>query len=144
MDLHGRRQPDGRELDIHTMNFQEALDIVVARTGHQRYRQLCDPDDPAFDPAYPPWIISQAEQPAGPRHDVGEMPGFVTQLGNFVVAVGQHIADGWKSADDATAAARLATCRACDLLDADSCRLCGCHMPLKVTWLEQVCPAGKW
>src|SRR3954453_9168940 len=45
----------------HTMNLQDALDIVVTRTGHVRFRDLCDPTHPAYDPAWPPWIIEQAQ-----------------------------------------------------------------------------------
>lgn len=41
-------------------DLEEALNIMVARTGHARYRELCDPTHPAYDPAFPPWIIAQA------------------------------------------------------------------------------------
>ncbi len=30
-----------RHGDSHGMNWEEALEIVVARTGHERYRSLC-------------------------------------------------------------------------------------------------------
>ncbi len=42
------------------MNLAEALDIVVGRTGHERFRQLCDPNDPAYAPGYIPLVMSLA------------------------------------------------------------------------------------
>lgn len=43
------------------MEISEALDIVVARTGHVRYRDLCDPSHPDYHPGYPALVIAMAE-----------------------------------------------------------------------------------
>lgn len=32
------------------MTLSEALDIVVGQTGHERFRELCDPGHPAYHP----------------------------------------------------------------------------------------------
>ena len=41
------------------MTLQEALDIV-APPGRDRYRQLCDPTHPAYDPRYIPIVMAKA------------------------------------------------------------------------------------
>ena len=40
-----------------------ALDTVIARTGHRRYRDLCDPEHPDFNPGYIPIVRALAERP---------------------------------------------------------------------------------
>lgn len=42
------------------MTLAEALDIV-APPGRDRYRQLCDPAHPDYDPRYIPLAIAKAE-----------------------------------------------------------------------------------
>lgn len=120
------------------MNLSEALDIVVARTGHERFRALCDPADPAYDPAYPAYIIARAEQ--------DEPPGWLEKAGNFIAAVGAHVATGMHTVDEETLRARLAICEGCDRYEPanDVCRICGCRMSVKASWAEQECPIGKW
>lgn len=46
------------------MDLPRALDIVVSRTGHVRYRELCDPAHPDYNPAYIPLVLRQAEDDA--------------------------------------------------------------------------------
>jgi hypothetical protein len=41
-----------------------ALDTVIARNRHARYRDLCDPDHPDHNPAYVPIVLAMAERPA--------------------------------------------------------------------------------
>lgn len=38
----------------------EALDVVISRTGHVRYRDLCDPTHPAYHPAYVALVLRLA------------------------------------------------------------------------------------
>lgn len=48
------------------MTWEQALDLVVSRTGHQRYRWLCSEDNPDTEQraAYRRLVISQAvDQP---------------------------------------------------------------------------------
>jgi hypothetical protein len=42
------------------MELEEAIDIVVTRTKHERFRSLCDPDHPDFNPAYASLVIAMA------------------------------------------------------------------------------------
>lgn len=42
------------------MEFAQALDLVVARTKHERYRHLVDPTHPDFNPAYRATILVMA------------------------------------------------------------------------------------
>lgn len=42
------------------MTVASALDILVARTGHVRYRELCDPVQPAYNPSYIGLVIRLA------------------------------------------------------------------------------------
>lgn len=44
------------------MTIEEALDIVVARTGHHRYRELVDPAHPDYDPRFIPIVIDAAKR----------------------------------------------------------------------------------
>lgn len=48
------------------MELSEALEIVIARTGHERYRELCDPASPAHDPRYEAIVLSMAGAPIEP------------------------------------------------------------------------------
>lgn len=60
------------------MTLAEALDVVVARTGHARYRALCDPSHPAYDPAYVAFILRLA---GGPAPDIPPTPDPVLPMG---------------------------------------------------------------
>lgn len=42
------------------MTLAEALDLAVAKTGCRRYRQLCDPSDPAYHAGYMPIVFAIA------------------------------------------------------------------------------------
>lgn len=43
------------------MTLPEALDYVIGLTKHGRYRDLCDPGHPAFDPDMTGLILEMAE-----------------------------------------------------------------------------------
>jgi hypothetical protein len=45
------------------MTDSEALNLVVARTGHRRYRELLDPAHPDHNPAYWPIVRALATAP---------------------------------------------------------------------------------
>lgn len=56
------------------MTLEEALTIVIARTGHARYRDLCDPSHPSFE-AYRALVMELAEdRPGRPLALVGNRP----------------------------------------------------------------------
>lgn len=45
------------------MTLQQAIDIVVARTGHERFRSLCDPSSPVYDRGYEAVVLELAGAP---------------------------------------------------------------------------------
>ncbi len=77
-----------------------------------------------------------------------EGPGLLQKAVNFGNALVGHVAAGLPTVDDATAEARLVTCRGCDWFDTAhvSCRHqgCGCVLEIKTRWADQKCPIGKW
>lgn len=48
------------------MTLAEAIAIVSARPGHRRYRDLCDPNHPEFNPDYEPVVLRLAAEPFPP------------------------------------------------------------------------------
>lgn len=73
-------------------------------------------------------------------------PSLLQKAVNLGRAVTQHLAAGLPHTDDETVTNRLNICYACNHFDAahTACRMCGCNMQIKVRWLEQKCPIGKW
>lgn len=71
-------------------------------------------------------------------------PSLLKKATNFAGAMIEHTLAGSPSAGPSEAARRLDICRACPNLAGNSCRLCGCNMPIKVTWAGQHCPIGQW
>lgn len=50
------------------MDLAEAINLIVSRTGHARYRDLCDPTHPAHHPAYVDFVLRFAgASPPAPR-----------------------------------------------------------------------------
>lgn len=79
-----------------------------------------------------------------------ESPNLFTRIGRFLTASLQHLLSGLKKTSAEEAARRYDICQRCVGSDGHfiaatkSCKLCGCNLPLKVTWREQKCPIGKW
>lgn len=73
-------------------------------------------------------------------------PSFIQKAANFGRAITQHLTAGLPQADEATVAHRLSICHNCEKFDAErtACRVCGCHLDIKVRWQEQKCPISKW
>jgi hypothetical protein len=51
------------------MTWQESLEIMVSRTGHERYRELCAEEWPDHA-AWRDLVIRQAQEPLPPAIDV--------------------------------------------------------------------------
>ena len=122
------------------MTITEALDIVVGRTGVERYRQLCDPEHPDYREEYVDWIMSQAQQPAE------NFPPMRQQIASAAKAVVNWVTSGAPIRTKAEQESLLTICRGCEHFAADlqRCRQCGCAMPLKVRLDTEHCPLGKW
>lgn len=73
-------------------------------------------------------------------------PSFLHKAANFGRAITQHLAAGLPQADEVTVAHRLSICYNCEKFDAErtACRVCGCHLDVKIRWQEQKCPISKW
>jgi hypothetical protein len=129
------------------MTLEEALDIVVSRTKHGRYRELCDPAHPDYDPSYIATVLHMAEQPWPP--DPAEYPSLFRQGVSLAGAVGRVVVAAVKGepilVSAEVLAGREALCRACEHHDPEQrrCRLCGCH-GAKLNLSTERCPIGKW
>ena len=121
------------------MTWQDALELVVARTGHEAYRRLCADDNP------------DARQRDGYRRVVvkkagGEVPAayppLLEQAGTAARALGRAVRSGFKAVDDAEHARRLAICEACEHFDPKRgrCRKCGCKARWKARLATEHCP----
>lgn len=73
-------------------------------------------------------------------------PPAIVQAGNALGAAAAFILDGFRTADDAEQARRLAICHACEHYDASQhrCRACGCFADLKARVASSSCPHHKW
>ena len=85
------------------------------------------------------------------RGDEPPLPSLWQQARNFIPSVVTHITYGRRQADEATRAARLALCEACDHLRPSDRRCgmvngcgCGCPVDAKASWASESCPAEKW
>lgn len=127
------------------MTLEEAVAIVAARPGHGRYRDLCDPNHPDFNPDYGPVVMRLAGA------DPAEYPGLFRQAANLAGAAGRAAAAVVRGepvrvpAD--VHAARLAICTGCEHNGAAPagvhCRKCGCG-GAKLQLATEACPVGKW
>ena len=67
-------------------------------------------------------------------------PSTVQLFKNITGSAFAFVASGCELADEATVANRLTICGACPNYNANTCRLCGCHMPFKVKAEAMACP----
>ncbi len=128
------------------MTLAEAIEIVASRPAHGRYRDLCDPSHPAYNPDYIPVVMRLASE--GPA----ATPSLARQAANLAGAVGRVAAAAAKgeavTVPPAIQEARLAVCLACEFNTAREtggvrCAKCGCGR-LKLSLSTERCPIGKW
>lgn len=87
------------------MDLQSALDIVVARTRHGRYRELCDPAHPDYNPAVVDYVLRRAGEldgsspptPREPPRAVAAPPSMLAGdiIAAFTARVGADRAAKW-------------------------------------------------
>jgi hypothetical protein len=123
------------------MTWTEALDILVARTRHERYRQLCAEDHPDHE-VWRARVVSEATgQPI-------EYPSVATQVGNALGAAARFVASGGAVVSEEEQARRLAICGQCEHFDAEAgrCKVCGCIARWKARLATEHCPLPepKW
>src|SRR5262245_4476328 len=120
------------------MELAEALDIVVARTGHARYRDLCNPEHPAYNAAYIPIVLAMAR--------AAESPSTPRVVGNALGAAGRVVAAVARGervrVSSAVHAERLAICHQCEFNrlrpTGVKCSRCGCG-ELKLSLATERC-----
>lgn len=124
------------------MTWEQALEIVIARTKHERYRDLCADDWPDHE-AYRAEMIRMVSEPPS-------FPPMRTQAGKALVAairsahaflVSEPVRVLVKEQER-----RWSICLACEYLDGGRCRICGCHMRAKTHLALERCPLDppKW
>lgn len=128
------------------MTLAEAIEIVTARPGHRRYRDLCDPVHPSYNPDYVPVVMRLAAE------DPAASPSLVRQALNFAGAVGRVAGAVTAGQDvlvpDEIHKARLAICLGCEHNSQRGrggvlCVRCGCG-GMKLRLATEHCPIGKW
>ena|SRR5208283_5166075 len=126
------------------MTWESSLEIVVARTQHERFRVVCSEAWPDHE-AYRALVISleTGQKPI-------EYPSLFQQATNLAHAAGSVVASIVRgesaSISQEEQDRRLTICRQCEFWDAaqERCSKCGCFGQWK-TWLaSQQCPIGKW
>ena len=117
------------------MGWEEALEIVVSRTKHERFRELCAGSHPKHE-AYRQSMISQA---TGDFTQMSAFPPDKTQAVNLWRSIKEFVASGGKLAPKSVRAARQATCNVCPFWSGSRCRRCGCS-GLKLYAAVAVCP----
>lgn len=130
------------------MDWPEALEIVVARTGHERYRALCADDHPDHDIHRRRMI----ERATGEAPTPATFPSLFRQAAGLAGAVarvaGAVVSGGPVMVPPKVYAARLAVCLSCDDNVARSagavrCGRCGCG-GAKLALATESCPINKW
>ena len=110
------------------MDWEQALEIVVARTKHERYRTLCADDHPDRE-IHRARVTAKA---SGPAPSPAAYPSLFRQAANLAGAAGRVVAAAAKGepvlASPEVRAERTAICAACEFHDAakNRCTKCGC------------------
>jgi hypothetical protein len=143
-------------MDDNVVSWQDALEVVVARTKHERYRVLCSGSWPDHE-SYRQLMIEQATGALAPISEFPpglEYPSVFQQFMNVAGAVGSAVSAAVQgepiSVSPEEQDDRLAICHACLPPDGfwdvkqERCSKCGCFGDWK-TWLAtQHCPIDKW
>jgi hypothetical protein len=129
--------------DNAAMTWQEALEIVVARTKAQPFRAACADDQPnaAKREACRKAVIRMAAGESGQSY-----PSRQEMVGNLFRSALGWARSGFKIAPREVRRERLATCEPCEKWDSirKACRVCGCKTSAKVYVLSDKCPLNLW
>lgn len=124
------------------MMWEKALDLVVRRTGHDRYRELCDESYPQHAAWRDRVVLKASEIQA----DAGEYPPMAVQAANAAIALGRIAgaiaANAPLMVPEEVLQERQAACESCPKYDACArrCRLCGCWTQTKQRLATEACP----
>jgi len=124
------------------MTYNEALDIVIAKTKHERFRWLCSEENPEHNI----WRNKIIEL-AGGKPDY---PSKIQMLKNVAGTMGdvmKSVAQGKPlQASEEEYNRRKAICKDCPffVLAHERCSKCGCYMKAKASLQAAKCPENKW
>jgi hypothetical protein len=122
------------------MTWIEALDVVVSRTKHERFRELCDESHPDHL-LWRDKIVELSGLKPRPQY-----PSLASQAHSLALSLWTWAKTGLKLATNYEARRRQAICHACPLYRPDSnrCGKCGCSVAIK-PWLNSAtCPEVRW
>lgn len=131
------------------MTLNESLDLVVAKTGVERYRYLCleHPNETVRD-KYSALMLAEADRIQNPptyppiMEQLANATGAATRVVTSIV-MGQPV-----MASPEEQERRGAICLTCDKWDAMQrrCTLCGCQTDIKRRLAQESCPDNppKW
>jgi hypothetical protein len=124
------------------MTWEDALEIVVARTKHATYRKLCSDAHPDHEM----WRARMIEKATGEAPTPQAYPSLFTQATNLAGAAGRFVASGFAMVDQAEFDRRRGICEVCPNLDRerDRCRVCSCYLAVKPWGKAERCPEGRW
>jgi hypothetical protein len=136
----------------------EDLELVVAATGHARYREVTDPAHPDYRPAYREVVAREAARLRGEATPAEPpLPSLGRQVAGLAGAAVRVVAAAVQGEAVQVAPevydARLAICRGdsgrppCDRYRASDgrCSECGCYLPgAKAMMATEDCPLGRW
>lgn len=130
------------------MDYREALEIVIARTGHERYRALVAEDNPDLfqRDAYREAVIRQAGGQPDPPPPRPAGPPLSARIAGLVRAAVHVARSRFRRVPRAEFERRRALCHRCEFFDADRvrCLKCGCHLAVKPWAAALHCPIEKW
>jgi hypothetical protein len=140
-------------------SLYDDLDLVVTRTGHSRFRELCNPVHPDYNPGYIPIVRAEAARIRGePDPPLPSLASQALSAAGAVARVATAAVTGQPIlVPDEVYKARLSICRGvpiegivrCDhyRTSDDRCGMadgCGCYISLKAGTATESCPVGKW
>lgn len=123
------------------MDWPEAVDQLVARTRHERYRDLCD----GSHPDHALWRSKVVELATG-EAPAPQYPPLGRQAASLAGSLWSWAVSGFAVAPEPLQASRRAVCRSCPRYDAAAsrCALCGCYTAAKIAMRSEHCPEGRW
>jgi hypothetical protein len=130
------------------MSWEEALEVVVARTRNERFRTVCGEDHPDHEV----WRRKVVEKATGQAPTPAEYPSLFRQAANLAGAVGRVVAAAAQGEAVLVTAEvleqRRAICLGCDLnghreSGGIRCTKCGC-LGIRLEFAALACPVGKW
>ena len=124
------------------MDWQQSLEILVERTRHQRFRELCAESHPDHDA----WRARVVELVAG--NPPAAYPSSARLAANLATDLWAWAVSGFMTTTEEERVRRISICEACEYFDPGPRRCkhlgCGCYLDEAVKLQTKHCPIGKW